>query len=251
MRERMTALGACNTILMAIVVLAAFALTSCGTLVHNPHYVQDYGTYHYSHSKKKPHNSTRRTRHAERRHDKKKRTKSEHNVKRDSRPCNSSTSRAKALPGDSQAARFDNDEAGWKTLNIRLEDGDNENLYSEARRWLGVEYRSGGNDRNGVDCSGLATQIYLKIYDVPLHRNTAEIFEKDCTQISIDDLDEGDLVFFDTAGNGTITHVGIYLKHGKFIHASSHGVMINDLSEKYYSTRFFAAGRPIARAGDD
>ena len=60
---------------------------------------------------------------------------------------------------------------------------------------------------------------------------------------SITELQEGDLVFFNTNGSG-VSHVGIYLGNSKFIHASvSRGIMVNGLYETYYSKRYYGAGR--------
>lgn len=62
-------------------------------------------------------------------------------------------------------------------------------------------------------------------------------------KISTTELQEGDLVFFNTTGRG-VSHVGVYLGNNKFIHASvSKGVMVNDLFENYYLKRFVGAGR--------
>ena len=56
-------------------------------------------------------------------------------------------------------------------------------------------------------------------------------------------IKQGDLLFFKTNGN-SISHVGVYLKNNKFVHAStSKGVMINDLEETYYKKYFYSAGR--------
>jgi lipoprotein Spr len=61
--------------------------------------------------------------------------------------------------------------------------------------------------------------------------------------IAINELQEGDLVFFNTGGRG-ISHVGIYIQNNKFLHAStSQGVTITDLSDKYWSPKFRGGGR--------
>ncbi len=61
-------------------------------------------------------------------------------------------------------------------------------------------------------------------------------------QISRTELKEGDLVFFNTSGG--VSHVGIYLQNNKFVHAaSSAGVMISDLYDNYWSSKFLGAGR--------
>jgi len=62
-------------------------------------------------------------------------------------------------------------------------------------------------------------------------------------KIKKEQLQQGDLVFFNTKGG--ISHVGVYLQNNKFVHAStSGGVMISDLSESYWSKRFVCAARP-------
>ncbi|MDO4510646.1 MAG: NlpC/P60 family protein [Bacteroidales bacterium] len=133
----------------------------------------------------------------------------------------------------------------WKTLNITLTSRDNKLLYKEIKSWLGAPYRYGGNTRNGVDCSGFVHQIYKTVYKQKIQRNSAKIFEKNCRMIDVDDLEEGDLLFYKTSKkNDRITHVGIYLKENKFAHASSsRGVVISDITEEYFINHFYAAGR--------
>ena len=114
-------------------------------------------------------------------------------------------------------------------------------LYSFIDMWLGTPYRYGGNSMNGTDCSGLAQTFYKEIYKIDITRDAGSQF-KECDVISNEDLMEGDLVFF-KIGSKFISHVGIYLGNNKFFHASSKGVMISDLTEKYYAKYFFKSGR--------
>ena len=69
----------------------------------------------------------------------------------------------------------------------------------------------------------------------------------DCRKISRDRLKEGDLVFFRTSSSvrkKEPNHVGIYLKNGRFIHAStSRGVVVSSLSEPYYVRTWIGGGR--------
>lgn len=135
----------------------------------------------------------------------------------------------------------------WRTLDISLSASDNKKLYREIKGWLGTPYRYAGNTKRGVDCSGFVLQIYKAVYKKTIERNSAKIFEKNCKLIDVDDLREGDLVFYCTSRNTKkINHVGIYLKDNKFAHASSSsGVKISDITEDYFINHFYAAGRVV------
>ena len=133
----------------------------------------------------------------------------------------------------------------WSRYGIALKKGEyNEALYAEIGEWLGVKYRYGGNTKDGTDCSGLVSQLYLKVYDKKLQRNSARMFEKDCKEIKRKQLQEGDLVFFSSSSRkNKINHVGLYLVDGKFVHAGSKGVVIDSLSARYYDKHYVASGR--------
>ncbi len=130
-------------------------------------------------------------------------------------------------------------------LGFTLNKRDNYALYKEGERWLGVKYVYGGSSLGGTDCSGMVMEIYKKVYGKKLQRNSAAIMDKNCKKISKHKLKEGDLVFFATGNNRKrISHVGIYLKDNKFIHASSsRGVVVSDLNEAYYERNYVCAGR--------
>jgi lipoprotein Spr len=134
-----------------------------------------------------------------------------------------------------------------KQFGVRLTQADHIALYTACSSWIGVKYRYGGNTKNGVDCSGFVSAIYKQVYGTGLERNSANILRKNCTAIRKNNLREGDLVFFKTTGSGNRnipTHVGIYLKNGRFIHvASSRGVVVNSLSEAYYVRTWITGGR--------
>lgn len=115
-------------------------------------------------------------------------------------------------------------------------------LLDAVDEWYGVRYRTGGNTKSGVDCSGFTCAVYMAMYGYALPRVSREQY-RISRKLSIAELEEGDLVFFNTNGRG-VSHVGVYLGNNKFIHASvSRGVMVNDLSEKYYAVRYYGAGR--------
>lgn len=116
-------------------------------------------------------------------------------------------------------------------------------LLREADAWIGTSYVFGGNDRNGVDCSGFVTQVYSRAFDIRLPRTSWQQYEY-CTPLTRDQLQEGDLVFFTVRGGSSIGHVGIYIGNDQMIHASSSkGVIISSLSLPYYTTNYYGAGR--------
>ncbi len=129
---------------------------------------------------------------------------------------------------------------------MKITPNDNIFLYNEGARWLGVPHRMGGTTKRGVDCSGFVSIVYQNVYRKTLARSSSEILKKNCKRIRRGKLKEGDLVFFYT-GRGKKrqpSHVGIYLKNGKFIHTStSRGVMVSSLNEPYYLRTWLCGGR--------
>ena len=115
-------------------------------------------------------------------------------------------------------------------------------LYQFIDEWYGVKYRYGGSTKAGIDCSAFVQKLYEQVFSTELVRTSREQFHS-CKMIwDIDNLMEGDLVFFKTRGK-RISHVGIYLANNFFVHASSSGVMISNLTEKYWSNKFAGAGK--------
>lgn len=109
---------------------------------------------------------------------------------------------------------------------------------------MGTPYRWGGNDRQGVDCSGFVQQVHLRVSGVRLPRTTSDQFRFG-RPVSRRDLRPGDLVFFDTTGRG-VSHVGVVLEADadRFAHASvSRGVTVARLSEAYWSGRLLGCRR--------
>ena len=109
---------------------------------------------------------------------------------------------------------------------------------------LGVDYRSGGRSTaTGFDCSGLVAHIYEEAYGVRLPRTVIAQSETG-TAVRAEDLEPGDLVFYDTLGR-PYSHVGIYLGEGKFVHAPKTGttVRVENLRSSYWTKRFNGARR--------
>ena len=131
---------------------------------------------------------------------------------------------------------------GTNPLGLTYSADDNMALYEAVNSWLGVPYKYGGSDRNGIDCSAFVGTIYKEVYGVTLNR-TANDMLRDVKLIAKSQLKEGDLVFF-TNSKGKVSHVGIYLKEGLFAHAStSNGVSVSRLDNKYWEKHFYKGGR--------
>jgi cell wall-associated NlpC family hydrolase len=115
-------------------------------------------------------------------------------------------------------------------------------LTSSALRFLGVPYVFGGTSTSGFDCSGFVQHVFAML-GIGLPR-TADA-QYDAGRPAVGGPRPGDLVFFDTYGG--VSHVGIYLGKGQFVHASSsHGVMVSHLSDSYWAARYVGAKRLIA-----
>lgn len=127
-------------------------------------------------------------------------------------------------------------------LNTEVEFLPSSELLGAVDEFYGVRYRKGGNGDKGIDCSGFTVAVYAAAYGFALPRVSKEQY-RISRKISTTELQEGDLLFFNTVGRG-VSHVGVYLGNNKFIHATVHGgVMVNSLFEPYYIKRFLGAGR--------
>ena len=112
-----------------------------------------------------------------------------------------------------------------------------------ALRYIGVPYAWGGTSFSGVDCSGFVQAVF-EHNGIDLPRTADSQFETG-RPVRSDDLQPGDLVFFQTYAPGA-SHVGIYLGRGRFVHASSSdGVRVDALATEYYAERYIGARRLI------
>ncbi len=129
-----------------------------------------------------------------------------------------------------------------RRLNMPLTGQENPDLIKTAARWLGTPHRLGGSTPAGADCSGFVWAVYRDVYGESIPRTTREM-ASESRRVRQGRLQEGDLVFFRTKG-WRISHVGIYLGNGHFVHAStSRGVIVNELNEDYYRRNFARGGR--------
>lgn len=123
-------------------------------------------------------------------------------------------------------------------------------VISTARTFIGTPYKYGGMTRSGMDCSGLLINSF-SVVKLNLPRSSAAQ-SKVGTQVKMNELRRGDLVFFATGNKkNEITHVGLVTDvrakdNIKFIHASSSlGVVETNLFAEYYQKRFRGARRVI------
>jgi peptidoglycan DL-endopeptidase LytE len=121
-----------------------------------------------------------------------------------------------------------------------------EAMIRSALSYRGVRYHYGGISSRGIDCSGLVVRVFMN-QGVEMPHNAAALYGKG-KPVSKAALSRGDLVFFHTRGRSLrISHVGIYLGEGNFIHASSGRgrVRTDTLLSGYYAQHFVGARRII------
>jgi cell wall-associated NlpC family hydrolase len=110
--------------------------------------------------------------------------------------------------------------------------------------FLGSPYKYGGQSKNGIDCSGLVVEVYKRYAGFDLPRSTKKLY-KLVRHVDRDDLVYGDLVFF-SDGWFSVSHVGIYVEEGRFVHSiKDFGVIVSSLEEDYYKKRYRGARRVI------
>ncbi|MDQ7047486.1 MAG: C40 family peptidase [Sulfurovum sp.] len=127
---------------------------------------------------------------------------------------------------------------------------DKEKLLADAKYFKGGRYVWGGTTPEGFDCSGYVQYLYKK-NNVSLPR-TAWAQSQKGEPIALEDLQKGDLLFFltDKTRGIPVTHVGIYIGHGNFIHAASKkkGIIISPLTRGSYAKTFVSARRVISQS---
>ena len=114
-------------------------------------------------------------------------------------------------------------------------------LTRNAMRFIGTPYVYGGTTSSGFDCSGYVQHVFAMMgLRVP---RTADAQFYAAHKIK-NGARPGDLVFFQTYLPGP-SHVGIYLGKGKFVHSSSHGVMVSRISDRYWAARYLGVKRVL------
>jgi cell wall-associated NlpC family hydrolase len=120
--------------------------------------------------------------------------------------------------------------------------GIRDTIAKTARQYIGVPYKWGGESpQTGFDCSGFTMVVY-QLNGLDLPRSSRQQWNAG-RPIKRSQLLKGDLVFFATSGRQKVSHVGIYLERGKFLHAPRRGQKIKsaDLSDTYFKARYLGA----------
>ncbi len=123
-------------------------------------------------------------------------------------------------------------------------------LIALAMKLRDIRYvRGGHNPATGFDCSGFVRYVFAHAIGMQLPTNSASQFLAGL-KVKRADMKPGDLVFFHTHGRRRISHVGIYIADGQFIHSPTTGksVQISSLDEAYWAKHFVGAKRPEAMA---
>ena len=119
-------------------------------------------------------------------------------------------------------------------------------IIAYAKQYIGTPYVYGGTSlTSGVDCSGFTYSIF-KNNGITINRSSRDQYSNGTAVNSKAELLPGDLVFFNTGGNSSISHVGMYIGNGQYIHSTdggNRGVCISNLNEGYSANNYVGARR--------
>ena len=113
---------------------------------------------------------------------------------------------------------------------------------------VGTPYRWGGNTPDsGFDCSGLIGYVYRDAAGISLPRTTSEMIGMQAPSVGKDSLQTGDVIFFATNGGSQVSHAGIYVGEGRFVHAPATGgtVKLGSLSKACWQRAYLSAKRVL------
>jgi cell wall-associated NlpC family hydrolase len=114
-----------------------------------------------------------------------------------------------------------------------------------AQQYVGSRYTWGGSSPAGFDCTGFVMWVYGQ-FGVPLPHDEAGQLASG-PAVSSDQLEPGDVLVFANTYRRGLSHTGIYLGDGRFVHAvdEAHGVMVSELWDSYWGPRLVGASRAV------
>ena len=120
------------------------------------------------------------------------------------------------------------------------------NVVDRAHALLGTPYKWGGTSaEQGFDCSSFLVYLFKTEANIHIPRTTAAMHRSTAATVKRNELKPGDAVFFKGNGRGQVSHVGLYIGEGKFIHSPRAGknVRIGSLSNNYWNKNYTGAKR--------
>ena len=127
---------------------------------------------------------------------------------------------------------------------LKGQSGTAQQIITNAKKHLGVPYVWGGTSPKGFDCSGLVQYVFAQS-GIQLPRTTTEQVKLG-TYVSKANLKPGDLVFLQNTYRQGVSHVGIYIGDGQFIHSGTKkGVVIANLFNDYWTPLYLGARRVL------
>ncbi|HET7093806.1 MAG TPA: SH3 domain-containing C40 family peptidase, partial [Thermomicrobiales bacterium] len=164
-------------------------------------------------------------------------------------PATDNSADAANCAAGKRGKKGDNDNCGGGNNGDANNDGggggaSGQQIASYAQKYVGYPYVYAGAGPDAFDCSGFTEWVIKNTLGTDI---THDMFQQvqDGQPVSRNELQPGDLVFFDDTFRNGLSHVGIYIGGGQFVHAEneSTGVVVSDLNSDYYSSRFYAARR--------
>ena len=120
------------------------------------------------------------------------------------------------------------------------------NVVDRAHALLGTPYKWGGTSaEQGFDCSSFLVYLFKTEANIHIPRTTAAMHRSTAATVKRSELKPGDAVFFKGNGGGQVSHVGLYIGEGKFIHSPRAGkhIRIDSLSNSYWNKNYTTAKR--------
>jgi cell wall-associated NlpC family hydrolase len=114
-----------------------------------------------------------------------------------------------------------------------------------AEHYIGSPYRWGGASPSGFDCTGFVMWVYSQFGVAMPHNEAGQLASGE--RVSADELQPGDVLVFANTYRRGLSHAGIYVGDGHFVHAADerHGVIVSSLSDGYWASRLAGASRAI------
>lgn len=132
------------------------------------------------------------------------------------------------------------------SLMVSLKEAPIQGVVDRAHELLGTPYKWGGaSAEQGFDCSSFLVYLFKTQANIQIPRTTLAMHRSTAPTIKRTALKPGDAVFFKGNGRGQISHVGLYIGEGKFIHSPRTGksVRIDSLSNSYWNKHYTTAKR--------